>query len=418
MGPAFDASEAIILTIPAEDTDKTISVTEVFRKMDSLTYYYFGITMFICNVLLVVTSHKNCRVWRRKRYFMRIVRRFRKSTWAIFELLVDQENSNFKYHSQRILWFSICISVLGLIFGYLLNLTSTDLIAVIPTETIDSVDDIFEPKFYSTPSVIMKNYATYNILKKANANSSLGRLYIKLLEQGDRYTVRFDYSQMSRQQLSQGQEFLNELFADRINLIVEQYVMDSMRISMCFQLHEVVSRSHTSSSFAEGTQNILFSRYVDHRVRRYLERKANVITQSGLHHIMHKNYVIAYQKSLGLPLSWEAFKCINNLNDNVEQAEIQMPLRSVILVFKLSAVALIIALIILVLELMYKKTFNSVHPSSVEVNSTSWVTQSTQMQLKECNENVREASNCTDNVRPHSEGTDLRTGVVLRKLSV
>lgn len=72
----------------------------------------------------------------------------RKSFWSIAGVLLDQENVNTDSNwPLRFLWTPYCFAVFIAIFGYFLNLMSTDLIAIVKLPELHSFNDFSSPYF-------------------------------------------------------------------------------------------------------------------------------------------------------------------------------------------------------------------------------------------------------------------------------
>lgn len=158
---------------------------------------------------------------------------------------------------------------------------------------------------------------------------------------------------MSSQNAELFTHFSAAMFNGRASLILEQQALISMRIEVCASMPHIVRRSHISSNFAEGTQNVLLNKLIDPEVRRYIERKVNTVMQAGLREQIHVKYVLAFNVETALPSCWEENKCLHDIRDDDLRTEIQMPLTAVSNVFILFALCVAVSVIVLIVEIIW-----------------------------------------------------------------
>lgn len=192
IGPVLTSSEARIYTPRPDSTFKPVDVTDVVRSFDSEVYAFTAVML-----LLLLCMMASLTLLRRKR---KGVRRLLNIVWRLVQeminLIVDQELFAPCAWRIRFAWLSLNILVLVLIFGYLMNLMSTDQVAFVTPDVIDRLDDLEHDRWRQenvTPW-IAKNLMFHSALRQARNVSTEGASLIKLQKRQD--TVFADMSEI------------------------------------------------------------------------------------------------------------------------------------------------------------------------------------------------------------------------------
>ncbi|KAI1288198.1 hypothetical protein HDE_09564 [Halotydeus destructor] len=99
--------------------------------------------------------------------------------WHSVLNFLDQENYTVKSKTGRIIWLSFNIFVFVSVFGFILNLMSTDAFVASPPRRIEVIEDVFDPYFidrkirYYLPT----NDFFFNYLRDSKRGTAMRRLY-------------------------------------------------------------------------------------------------------------------------------------------------------------------------------------------------------------------------------------------------
>ncbi|KAI1300093.1 hypothetical protein HDE_03587 [Halotydeus destructor] len=103
-------------------------------------------------------------------------------TWNSLRCFVAQGNWETKVAVKRLVWLCFETFVFVTIFGYILNLMSTDSFVAVHPRHIETLDDAFDDHFKAVRFLIAKNDFFFNFVQTAKPSSQLGKLYSKMAE--------------------------------------------------------------------------------------------------------------------------------------------------------------------------------------------------------------------------------------------
>ena len=187
--PTQSAEVAIISKIVAPKTVTVDMMIDLFEDIESLVYLYFLIatiwTLLIinCRVLGSLrrqgTQRRNSQNVSKRLNFIEMSIKVSKSTWHILELLVNQENSTLSETFQNAMWLFYCIAYFVLMFGFVMNLMSTEQTVKINAKQIDSLDDLFyqDSSNDQIVAVLAKEFFLYDRLRNSRKDSKLDKLF-------------------------------------------------------------------------------------------------------------------------------------------------------------------------------------------------------------------------------------------------
>ncbi|KAI1288194.1 hypothetical protein HDE_09560 [Halotydeus destructor] len=105
--------------------------------------------------------------------------------WTSLRCFVDQEDWNVEQSSKRIVWLFFNGFVLVAVFGYTLNLMSTDAFVMKQPRRIDTLDDVFDSFFADVHFYLSKTSFFFNFVRESKKNTIMGKLYEKMKNQSD-----------------------------------------------------------------------------------------------------------------------------------------------------------------------------------------------------------------------------------------
>ncbi|KAI1288207.1 hypothetical protein HDE_09557 [Halotydeus destructor] len=96
-----------------------------------------------------------------------------------------QGNWNVELSARAILWLIFSLFVLVTVFGYTLNLMSTDVFVVKQSRRIETLEDVFDPYFDEVRFTMTKNDLFFNYVHQSKKNTIMGQVYNKMAENSD-----------------------------------------------------------------------------------------------------------------------------------------------------------------------------------------------------------------------------------------
>lgn len=352
-GYAYEHSAGIILSFPMPSDHINVQVTDVINKMTGIGYIYGAICLSLVVIVRAITLLVRT-TGKKVRFFRHIVRPIFKFCWKVIELLVDQENCNHIQWHIRLLWMFTCTSVFVTVSGFLLNLMSTDLVAVVKPPTIDSLEDFLLPPFNLTPAVLTKNFAIYPILRHSRLNTRENRLYNKLLAICKDYMVEFDYNDQRGAMEKYGPYYpsiMAQLLAGKLAAILDVHQLDTVwRIFFCQTSSEEFVNHHLSKEFSHSTINVLYSKQINKETRRLLEYEVMVMVESAL---LTKLVININADTVPNDTPFKTFLCTKGLKDKERMAtNIHLPIKSLSTTFLILVCGALLATTCLLIELI------------------------------------------------------------------
>ncbi|KAI1288195.1 hypothetical protein HDE_09563 [Halotydeus destructor] len=105
--------------------------------------------------------------------------------WTSLRCFADQEDWNVERSSKRIVWLFFNGFVLVAVFGYILNLMSTDAFVLKQPRRLDTLEDVFDSFFAHVHFYLPKTSFFYNFVRESKRNTIMGKLYEKMENQSD-----------------------------------------------------------------------------------------------------------------------------------------------------------------------------------------------------------------------------------------
>lgn len=258
------AGDVTILTAVNKPTATYVDLTDVIYNFNEITYAFIFLAIFVVSVLTMnnlLTIHK--------KKPSRIIRSYVESLWNVFVTILDQEYLLPRSEWQKVSWLFFNIVNFVLVFGYLLNLMSTDQLVREKPAAVDSLHDLlFEKEFEAVIPAILKQLHLYNLLSNAKRESEHAKLYQRMLRTESRSIVEFDVQGMSSGSMSEDNPSMvlrddigkgkAALCGPRISLGMISTLMPSYFDGKVLHV--------AKESFLEGTLNLFTSKNIDRKV--------------------------------------------------------------------------------------------------------------------------------------------------------
>jgi len=345
-------------------TNQSPDVLDTFSYVNGICYMAFAAS---CIVLATVVTMGDVKSSNIRIYSLKLAR----VLWSSVETILDQENLAVIQLPSRIGWCVMCIAIYVLVHGYVLNLVSTDIAVPIKPRVIDAIDDFFEPEFKHVQPAIFTTFWFLNRLVNEPVDTKLGKLFqermLRVDEQNKCHTqemsrcsiidLKFDSKTLPDDSMT----FFKQIADGKKSLLTEKGMYEAVQQAACAIKPDMVkSLRLTETSFAAGPiatvmrsdLPLAFRQYYAYRSRSlYLEAGLTVeIVRQAL-----REQGIA---KLGAnPFDWRFEKCMVNIFDdqpvNDGHDMIQLPLKSLRTLTKLTLVFYVISVCLLMVELCY-----------------------------------------------------------------
>ncbi|KAI1288199.1 hypothetical protein HDE_09553 [Halotydeus destructor] len=108
-----------------------------------------------------------------------------KTYWTTLRCFVGQTDFNVKSTRKRVLWWHFNVFAFVSIYGYVLNVMSTDTFVMKQPKLIERFDDAFDPYFKKVRFYMMKNSLFFNAMRDSKENTIMGKVFKKMNETSD-----------------------------------------------------------------------------------------------------------------------------------------------------------------------------------------------------------------------------------------
>lgn len=337
VGPVLTSLEGRIVSKPDDRSKTNVQVTDVINKVDLFIYVYFAISLFYFCYLVTFSiglihglefSHMT-------RYLAIVVK------YVVRQGVTIKPNVG----SLMLLWISVSIAVFVTVHGYLVNLVSTDLVAIIPSPVIKTLTDYLSPQFSSIPALAIKDSQIYQLVANARKGSQLKVLHEQLLRTSRSSLVSglFKLGDLNNK--------LDLLFSGKIVLLTDNWE-EFDRLILCIIRTEDMNGMHKSSAFTQGILNIIFSKQIKQNTRDYVEYKAMIFLEAGLVKTECLAITIALANEQNVIQDWKAERCMLGMSITHEIDEIYLTIYVLETTFKLLYFSMIISCLTLIVELL------------------------------------------------------------------
>lgn len=352
IGPVWGPDEGVFYSRYMSDVSKKLQVVDFTRNLDSLTYIYYAIGTYLIAafILLAMAFTRELNQSSPLTMVRQCVKIFYSTLWSIFKLLIDQEHYYSDLSSLRTVWLFYTASIFVTIYGFLLNLMSTEMVAYVKPVELHSILDYLSPQFKECRATIYKNFPIYNLIKASALQTNLGRLYERISMSNESVT------EINFNTIAEVTELRNSIVKSvrqGNTLIVPRYFLKLILLVGCYTNAKTTQQIYESKhAFAIGVATSFFSRLTDGRLVKYIEYR--IRTKAELHLVspLGPNVVQSALSGFGLVQDFDVHKCIHKQFDkpaNVFNAMLMNSLQSLIVIL---SVIFAIAFGTLILELL------------------------------------------------------------------
>ncbi len=241
------------------------------------------------------------------------------SLWQIYCHLIDQETNKPLLVSYRILWVHVSVALFFTIFGYLLNLMSTEQIKEVHSEVIDDLYSyLSNPQWQHMTSIISPELYLYGHLITSKPGSLERSLADRINSpRGIDGIIKLESSQIE-QLISILSDTLGKLLTRQSVFLVEEFGIDEILPQIFCFVDKTIPRLFYSSkkTFANGIIGSFRSHSMDpHLVKRY-EYNIRSWMEGGMVTASFKTYIpqgiVLFS---GYKVDWTMIKCMSGDQD-------------------------------------------------------------------------------------------------------
>ena len=329
VGAAVMPVDLIVISRKARSVRHALDVLDIVEAFDTLS----GLGMITLLLWIIIVISFGTVLLRRRKvneanysanyYFVKVYQ----TTWRVVELLLDQENFAHSYSFANFIWLILCIFLLVVIFGHLLNLMSTDMVAHKPGENINELRDLIRGgAFTHSQPVMLKLLYFYDYLLKSKPGTDIHQLYRKMADFEDCRQIStcsfldIDFSKTETMVtiLEYMMFIMSDLTRSRCILINRQYLESATEKLACMYNPSLMLKAHVSNQAIVSDILVLF--YNRHRTTWMLRERVDYTTMSRLEFGYIPNTMselaMAVAAQASLVYDWKAQKCVAKIEDD------------------------------------------------------------------------------------------------------
>lgn len=289
-GPVAVAGQPIIVSKRGPTTLMSVDILDVFSTFDYLFVAAYSTCCIITAVLLVAFASmsrrgKRCsfeRIWFRKTR-IKFMRRLAGICWRMVELILDQENYVKPHAATRMLWSCFVLATFVIIFGYVWNLLSVDMVAVIPSPNIDNVEDLLSPTFKHVRPLTVSNFYTLSIIKGASKTSSMHKLYKHMMTRKNESLVNIDIASSSEKSMKMMTRVMNAMQTGDEALLVFRFLLQFLKSEYCHLRPDFTQTMYISrESMHETFLVFMYNKRINGELRRFYDYRLRTVDELAI----------------------------------------------------------------------------------------------------------------------------------------
>ena len=357
-------ADMIIWSGRPEPRQIKVNISHVLQNFDGLLYAFLLIGLAMATIWLAsFFDWQSMKIkpkikFYKKRTYLNLLRKFyrfiRLIVRHILYLLLDQEHLVTKCPKTRILWLSLCWFVFFTVFGFFLNLMSTEMVAEIPRPTLDTIDDLFTEEFKDVKVFVTNVLPAHNYILSSRKDT---------LVQLGKQIARNDVSDVLKTSVLSLNDNMFDTGGDLIKriqdvikykgsaFIVEKFVKTrGLSMVQCQFDHQFIEKSHESDTFGQGAMAIpLYSR-IDSNLKSYFDQVFKSMIEFGMKEYLANRGCHKVFDTMGVHIdAFQTMKCMNPIKDK-EEKDLQLKLETLGIVLKGCGVSFAISLVLHILS--------------------------------------------------------------------
>ncbi|KAI1282016.1 hypothetical protein HDE_13057 [Halotydeus destructor] len=256
---------------PPENIDLIRSI----ERMSALTFVFILVVVHVIAGAYCVLN------------FRSFIPRYIQLSWHSLRCVLCQSSFKAKSKIEQSLYSLITVLAFVLIFGYMLNIMSTDAMVTKPSRRIESLLDLLDSHFENVFLGMPKTGLFYNHAKTSAPDTPMGRIYEKMKIKSDcrRLATCSFFNMHYGEDISEGVQVLKDASLNgKAAMFLTKEVADHVVLPfICQTDHKMVERLFTAPQ--EIAYDILMSfhgRHIDDAVERYSRYRFNNLFEFAL----------------------------------------------------------------------------------------------------------------------------------------
>ena len=305
-------------------------LSAILHNFQPIVYYEivicFGLiwTLMICFIYWD-TTYKDENIQIERNTSKLFITNSKRSLWALYGVVVDQEDHNPIAVSNRILWFAIVASMFFAIFGVYLNLLSCDLVSQHQPSQIETLDEFLtNEKWADYEAYVLEESYFYNYMMTSAKGTSIQQLRDKTYSNGKSVLKPYLMSEMSVSDLMETADRLIAGYQSRkykVVILFEKFGWDTIGWNMnCAYNHKTgINFFIPVETFASGLISAYYGKHVPEVLTRRYDYNIRIYAEGGFSYGMHSlSYFLNayYLDQLNMKTDWNTIKCMEGIDDN------------------------------------------------------------------------------------------------------
>lgn len=305
VGPAIAASDARIVSMKPNTTNLDVDITDIVYSMSKEAYICEAVVLITVTAILILITVTNTPKQRKFSDVVRLVcRKASDFAFNIVELILDQENFQSDNESQKVLWTSLSIATFVVVFGYICNSMSTDLVAERPVKNIDYLSDLLTAKFKHVMPVMWNDMPLMGYMLLRPNHTPEYQVALKSVD--NNYTVNGPGDRFT--------ELVNIAKNGGAAGIMTEFIWYyALKVVGCLETPKDVKRVHVSkTSFGNGLLSVIFNRRLNPNLLKAAHYRIATTVETGLveYGLLHATFEV-FESQTGAELDVSFLKCMD-----------------------------------------------------------------------------------------------------------
>ena len=255
--------------------------------------------------------------------------------------------------SAKLLWLHFAFATFVIMFGYLCNLVSVDMVAVIPPRYIEDADDLLLPEFAHVRPTTITNLFCLQLDASARKDSKMKRLQRRVLSDVKRNLIDANTMNSQEDGLKMIRRLLRMLGGSDEVLVTSHLVAEYLTNVLCHLKSDAPVVHRSKQSMYTTNAAVFYSRRISPELRRFFNYRFRTSREMGTLVDQFRSNMFSNLNKQGLATTVAVRKCMgdayNSHSDREAPVETLDGLRKTSI---LSGVMLSAAMIVLATEVV------------------------------------------------------------------
>ena len=296
---------------------------------------------------------------REQRYSFEVLINYcRRSLWALFGVIVDQEDYNPIMPSNKILWYTIVASMFFAIFGVYLNLLSCDLVSQHQASQIKTLDEFLtDEKWEGYDASSLQESYFYNYMITSGKGTAVRTLYERKHSNGQPVLTSYLASKMGMSKMLKTVDRMISGYVTRKNKVVmifERVLWKFFGWKICCGYNPDGGENFylPAETFSNGLISTYYGKHVpENMARRHVFNMRTYAEGGFVEGMFSLSYVVVdhLMDHINMRIDWKTIKCIDGIADNDSQFS-PLRLTSLHSLFRAMSFSLVFSCTVIIIE--------------------------------------------------------------------